>query len=558
MKDNRLKYIAYVRKSEEREERQQLSVDAQKREIENRFPNLKIIDVVVETKSAFKPNNRPLFDDALARIENGDADGFVSYHPNRISRNEIDAAKITYSLRSKLSNLKDLKFVNYTFENTPEGIMMLQMALSQSQYESAKQGRDVSRGMVQKIISKQERPGQVPQGYIKVPVLDENGQLIINPKDKKIVTRTDKDPKRYDLVQKMWRMVLEQVYTPSQIRKIVNEEWGFTTRKTRKMGGNPMTSSLFYKILNNQFYAGYLVHNGDTHIGNHEPMVTLDEFDMVQAILGKKGRPRPTIYTYAFKGLIKCGECGCSVVAKTNNKIIKSTGKVATYVHYYCTRKSEKRPCTQNKYTRVEDIETEIDLELAKYTIDPEFRDLAVKILRKNNLVEVKDRNSIYNMQQKNRKQLQSRLDKIVDMYTGDMLDEEEYRLQRDRIKRDIEKTDQQLRGTEQRAENWLELTEKAFDFVTYAQVRFENGSVEQKRDILMTLGENLQLKDKKLLIEPSEWLIPIGKEYPKIYSVFNKVRTNKKASSKEKELAMSQIMESWRAIRDSNPGHPA
>lgn len=98
----------------------------------------------------------------------------------------------------------------------------------------------------------------------------------------------------------------------------------------------------------------------------------------------------------------------------------------------------------------------------------------------------------------------------------------------------------------------------KSFDFATYARIRFEHGTMEQKRDILMTLGENLRLKDNKLLIEPSKWLIPIGKEYSKIYSVFNKVRTNKKATSKEKEMAMSEICESWRAHWDSNPGHPA
>ena len=40
---------------------------------------------------------------------------------------------------------------------------MLQMAMSQGQYESAKQGREVRRGMEQKV-SGGERPGPIPQG----------------------------------------------------------------------------------------------------------------------------------------------------------------------------------------------------------------------------------------------------------------------------------------------------------------------------------------------------------------------------------------------------------
>ena len=106
----------------------------------------------------------------LRLIDAGIADGLVFYSPNRASRNEIDAAAITYRLRG--SALKDLKFCTYSFENTNEGILMLQMLLSQSQYESAKQGKDVKRGMVQKAISG-ERPGIVPTGYMKAPVMVE-------------------------------------------------------------------------------------------------------------------------------------------------------------------------------------------------------------------------------------------------------------------------------------------------------------------------------------------------------------------------------------------------
>ncbi len=556
---SKLRYVAYVRKSEPRKERQLLSHKAQIRKIKERFPDLNIVHwMPEESHSAFKPG-RPIFDEVVERVKGGEFDGIVAYAPNRLSRNEIDAAEVTYMLRTK--QLKDVKFSTYSFENTPEGIMMLQMLLSQSQYESAKQGRDVTRGMQEKAISG-ERPGQVPQGYKKIPKLDKYGNIQINPKDNKVITETGNDPERYDLVLRMWRMVIEQVHSPSQIRKIVNDDWGYRTpvskNEEKPRGGIPMSASLFYKILNNQFYAGDIKHNDEQHRGNHNAMVTLDEFDMVQSLLGDKGRPRPNTHPYAFKGLIKCGECSCNVVAKTNSKIIKSTGKVATYVHYYCTRKSEKRPCTQNKYTRVEDLQIEIDQELAKYTIDPEFRDMAVKILHRNNLIEIKDRNTVYTNQQKNRQQLQDLLDKYIDMYTKDLLDENQYKLKRDSVTQQMDSIDSHLRSTEHRTKNWLELTEKAFEFATYARVRFEHGSIEQKRDILMTLGENLQLKDNKLLIEPSEWLIPIGKEYPKIYSVFEKVRTNKKASSKVKEEAFSQIFESWRARRDLNPRHPA
>ncbi|HUD06216.1 MAG TPA: recombinase zinc beta ribbon domain-containing protein, partial [Candidatus Saccharimonadales bacterium] len=270
-------------------------------------------------------------------------------------------------------------------------------------------------------------------------------------------------------------------------------------------------------------------------------------------LLGKRGNPRVGTFEYAFTGLIKCGVCGCSIIAKNRTKYLKTEGRTVTYVHYYCTRKSLARPCNQRIYTRVEVIEAEIDAELSKYTILPEFRDLAIKILRRKHEVEVKDRKSIYEMQQKKHNDVQERLDKLVDMRTGGLIDDTEYKQQKERLKQEISEVKESLQGTEQRAESWLELTEKAFDFATYARIRFKDGDIKTKREILTTLGQNLILKDNKLQITPNEWLIPIGEAYPALEKEYLKVRTTKKASSKVLNEANERIFESWRAIWDSN-----
>lgn len=140
-------------------------------------------------------------------------------------------------------------------------------------------------------------------------------------------------------------------------------------------------------------------------------MVTLEQFDYAQTLLGKKGKSRTGVNLYTFTGLIKCGQFGCSIVAKTSTKFIKSTNLIKMYVHYYCTRKSEKRPYNQSKYTSVENLEQEIDSELAKYTILPEFRDLALKALHRNTKIEVKEHGQIYETQQKRRNEIQAQLD---------------------------------------------------------------------------------------------------------------------------------------------------
>src|SRR3990167_11370988 len=95
-KSGKLRYIAYVRKSDPRKERQLLSHTTQTRRIKEQFPDLDIVKwMEAESQSAFVPG-RPIFNRMLGTIKNGEADGIVCYNTKRLRRNEIDAAEITY------------------------------------------------------------------------------------------------------------------------------------------------------------------------------------------------------------------------------------------------------------------------------------------------------------------------------------------------------------------------------------------------------------------------------------------------------------------------------
>ena len=551
-----LRYIAYVRKSEERQERQELSHQAQIRKIKEHFPDLNIVKwQPAESKSSFKPG-RPIFNQALKMIDDGKADALVAWHPNRLSRNEIDSATITYKLRD---NLKDLKFCAFNFDNSPEGIMMLQITMNQSQYESTRQGRDVKKGMETKAING-ERPGQVPIGYTKVPVADEHGNPIVR-KDK-VVTITGSDPEHFELLKKIWNLYLSGLYTATEIRRIANEDWGFRTRQYKRRDGSPrgnvpLSHSMLYKILNNPFYAGVIMHNGKEYNGNHKPMITLDQFDMAQKMLGQKGKPRKGVYDYAYTGLIKCGQCGCSIVGKTVDKRL-ADGSVKTHVYYHCTRKSEKRICSQTKYTKLESIEEEIEKELSNYEILPEFLDLALKIIRREHKKEVKFRNNVYSSQSKSRKSIQKQIDELIIMRVSKKISDEHYERTMQQLEKELSKTDDNLRHTEARAKDWKSVTEKAFDFASNARTKFAKGDIKVRREILMTLGQEVVLENNQLYIKPSEWLAPIKERYPELEKKYLQARTMQKAVSSDENTALASIFEFWRARRGSNPRHPA
>ena len=92
-----------------------------------------------------------------------------------------------------------------------------------------------------------------------------------------------------------------------------------------------------YRIFSNPFYAGYIVYHGQWYPGKHDPMITLEEFDRAQTLLGRPGRAKPKRHEFAFTGLICCGACSGSVTAQE-----KHNRYGYRYVYYHCTNKKGK------------------------------------------------------------------------------------------------------------------------------------------------------------------------------------------------------------------------
>src|SRR3989338_10442074 len=100
-RQTKIKYFLYARKSSEREDRQVQSIDDQTNRLKKLAQDLdlNIKKIYTEAKSAKKPNNRPIFDEIIERIENGEAEGILCWQINRLSRNPIDSGKLSWLLQ---------------------------------------------------------------------------------------------------------------------------------------------------------------------------------------------------------------------------------------------------------------------------------------------------------------------------------------------------------------------------------------------------------------------------------------------------------------------------
>jgi len=506
-----MKYEAYIRKSSESKEKQALSIQSQKDNLLKQFPGLNIVDWIDEEKSAFKPYNRPKFAEMMKRVHEGKIDGIIAWHPDRLSRNEIDAGNITYALRSGV--LKDLKFASYNFSNSPEGIQQLQNSLSSSQYYSAKLGVDVKRGLGDKL-EMGRMPGLAPLGYL-------NTKLSTRGENKIVI-----DPERFNIVRKMWDMILTGNYSAPQIREIATKKWGLLTPKKKKIGGKPIGYTTIYNMFSNFFYTGSFIYRGKMYKGDHEPMITMAEFDRVQTLIKAHGSPRTKTYDFAYGyGTMTCGECGHSLVAIEKIKFIKSDQTTRVYTLYLCSNKGKKTHCSQKDNVNEKIIEAQIENELLKHTIDPEFLHWSLDVMKDNDFIEVVTEKEIKETVARTLENKQEELKRLIQMAMKGFLSDEEFKTSRAELDKAISELKTQLEETEgSKDKDLMDLTEKAFVYSTYALVALENGSKQMKKEVFKGLGLNRSIKDKKLNVEANEWYSEIRKGYFSIREIMSEL----------------------------------
>ena len=116
----------------------------------------------------------------------------------------------------------------------------------------------------------------------------------------------------------------------------------------RTPSGKKMYKSKLHFLLSNPFYCGKFRWNGEIYEGKHEPLVSKEIFDAVQA--GLKRNIKGTQYKKhlpTFKGKIRCGECTGLVTWERQRG------------HWYghCNK---YRKCSQRAYVRQEEIEVQL------------------------------------------------------------------------------------------------------------------------------------------------------------------------------------------------------
>jgi len=124
-----------------------------------------------------------------------------------------------------------------------------------------------------------------------------------------------------------------------------------TTRGLRSRPGKhpakPISRSHLQRILRDRYYIGVVMFDGVEYPGRHEPLISLEEFQLVQRALDAKAQSseRHRVHHHYLKGSIYCGRCH-EEGRQSRLVVTRAVGRRGgEYFYFFCPARRD-HPCT--------------------------------------------------------------------------------------------------------------------------------------------------------------------------------------------------------------------
>ncbi len=323
--DTELRFCLYSRKSTESDERQQLSIESQVKEMLAiaEKENLNVVEIRRESKSAKDSGNRSVFKELLQDISTGRFNAILTWSPDRLSRNAGDLGSLVDLMDEK--KLHNIRTYGQTFRNSPNEKFLLMILCSQAKLENDNRSVNVKRGLRTRC-EMGLKPGVAPTGYLNEKRADRKCQVFI-------------DVERAPVIKQIFEKVAYDKWSGRKLYHWLRFDLNFRTATGKKH----LSLGNIYFILENPFYYGtfeYPRKSGNWYQGKHEPIVSKELFNAVQMQV-KSNVLRVEGKEFAFTKIMKCGLCGSGISADEKFKKLKNGG-VNRHVYYGCTKARDK------------------------------------------------------------------------------------------------------------------------------------------------------------------------------------------------------------------------
>jgi site-specific DNA recombinase len=318
--------------------------------------------------------------------------------------------------------------------------------------------------------------GLAPFGYLHTVDAQGNKTIIL-------------DPLRKHFITKLFELYATGNYSLQKLKEEM-EALGLKTEK-----GRSIAKSQIEKILKNPFYYGGMQTKHGLFSHHYEPLISYEIFQRVQDVAnGYHKKPfQQAAQPFILRGLIICSHCGC---------LLSPEMKKQKYVYYSCT--NAKGNC-QRKYIREEKF-----LE----TLTPYFSSLQLPddLINKitDYLKNIHESESLFHKEnletlRKEQDKIQHRISRTYDDKLDGLIDEQMYQEKIKEYKTRQQEIISQMSRHVKADETFHLTANMVLNLARRAREIFESSEVEEKRQLLNFVFQNLKLEGEKLVVELRE-----------------------------------------------------
>ena len=318
--------------------------------------------------------------------------------------------------------------------------------------------------------------GLAPLGYTHS--VDSEGKKTIIP-----------DSERAPFITKLFELYATGNYSLLKLQEEA-EQMGFKSKK-----GQKIAKSVVDETLKNPFYCGIMKTKYGLIEHHYETLISKDLYQQVQNVAsGYHKKPHKSVTEpFILRGLLTCTNCGCMVTPEI---------KKNRYIYYSCT--NAKGTC-KRVYIREEQLISNLSAYFDRISLSQEQISEITLYLKSIHESENKFHTESLQALRKDQDRIQNRLNQIYDDKLDGLIDEKMYLERVSTYKKRQAELVEQMGRHEKADHNFYVTANLVMNLATRAKEIFNSSEVDEKRQLLNLMFQNLQLKDVSLSFQVRE-----------------------------------------------------
>jgi site-specific DNA recombinase len=375
-----------------------------------------VVDEYIDAGESARSADRPQLQSMLVRLKTErDVDFVIVHKVDRLARSRADDVTINLAIQEAGARLVS---VSENIDETPSGMLLHGIMSTIAEFYSSNLSTEIVKGMGQKA-KKGGYPHQAPIGYV-------NRQNLSGGHNERWI---EVDDERAPLITWAFDAYASGDYTLRQLTAALSAK-GLTSVPSEKRPSKLLTTQRVHAILANRFYVGLVTWQGVEYPGRHDPLVEIETFAKVQALMHSRAQSREKAgkHRHYLKGSLFCARCHGSL------GFTRAKGRHGgIYEYFFCWSRAKGTGCDL-PYIDADMVEGQV---VDRYELI-QLGDAAIRSIREALLEWVKIRSESTQDQAKKAKRriesLETERRKLIEMRLADAIPLELLKEQQDRI----------------------------------------------------------------------------------------------------------------------------